>query len=111
MMRIGLLGWAWESASVLNSERTTSDRTRILEFPPRRNFSSKLRAFHPRGPMKIAIALLSAVMTSAAMAQSYPSKPIRVIIPFVAGGSSDIVGRAIAGKFQEILGQPGVVEN
>jgi tripartite-type tricarboxylate transporter receptor subunit TctC len=61
--------------------------------------------------MKIAIALLSLVMTSAALAQTYPNKPIRVIIPFVAGGSSDIVGRAIAGKFQEILGQPGVVEN
>jgi len=47
----------------------------------------------------------------AALAQSFPSKPIRVVIPFVAGGSSDIVGRAIASKFQEFLGQPGVVEN
>src|SRR3989440_6941972 len=46
-----------------------------------------------------------------ATAQTYPSKPIKVIIPFVAGGSSDIVGRAIASKFQEALGQPGVVEN
>jgi tripartite-type tricarboxylate transporter receptor subunit TctC len=44
-------------------------------------------------------------------AQAFPSKPIRVVIPFVAGGSSDIVGRAIAAKFQELLGQPGVVEN
>ena len=50
-------------------------------------------------------------MTTSAAAQSFPTKPIRVIIPFVAGGSSDIVGRAIAGKFQELLGQPGVVEN
>jgi tripartite-type tricarboxylate transporter receptor subunit TctC len=49
--------------------------------------------------------------SAAAAAQAFPSKPIRVIIPFVAGGSSDIVGRAIAGKFQELLGQPGVVEN
>ncbi len=47
----------------------------------------------------------------AAAAQAFPSKPIRVIIPFVAGGSSDIVGRAIASKFQEVLGQPAVVEN
>jgi tripartite-type tricarboxylate transporter receptor subunit TctC len=46
-----------------------------------------------------------------ASAQTFPSKPIRVVIPFVAGGSSDIVGRAIASKFQEILGQPGIVEN
>ena len=49
--------------------------------------------------------------SGAAAAQAFPSKPIRVVIPFVAGGSSDIVGRAIASKFQELLGQPGVVEN
>jgi len=47
----------------------------------------------------------------AAAAQTFPSKPIRVVIPFVAGGSSDIVGRAIGSKFQELLGQPAVVEN
>ena len=51
------------------------------------------------------------ILSSAASAQSFPAKPIRVIIPFVAGGSSDIVGRAMASKFQELLGQPGVVEN
>ena len=52
-----------------------------------------------------------ALAPAAALAQAYPAKPIKVIIPFVAGGSSDIVGRAIASKFQEYLGQPGVVEN
>ena len=59
------------------------------------------------------IALLSSVvMTSGlAAAQNFPSKPIRVIIPFVAGGSSDIVGRAIGSKYQELLGQPAIVEN
>ena len=56
-----------------------------------------------------ALGLLAA--SGAAAAQAFPSKPIRVVIPFVAGGSSDIVGRAIASKFQELLGQPGVVEN
>src|SRR5512138_2702161 len=59
-------------------------------------------------------ALLIAVALSASFAvhaQPYPAKPIKVIIPFVAGGSSDIVGRAIASKFQALLGQPGVVEN
>jgi tripartite-type tricarboxylate transporter receptor subunit TctC len=54
---------------------------------------------------------LAAALSCAVQAQSYPSKPIKVIIPFVAGGSSDIVGRAIASKYQELLGQPGVVEN
>jgi tripartite-type tricarboxylate transporter receptor subunit TctC len=51
------------------------------------------------------------VACGSAGAQTFPSKPIRIVIPFVAGGSSDIVGRAIASKFQELLGQPGVVEN
>lgn len=56
-------------------------------------------------------ALLAAIFAGSAQGQAYPSKPIKVIIPFVAGGSSDIVGRAVAAKFQEFLGQPGVVEN
>ena len=60
---------------------------------------------------RCALALAAALLSSAALAQSFPSKPIRVIIPFVAGGSSDIVGRAIGSKFQELLGQPAVVEN
>jgi tripartite-type tricarboxylate transporter receptor subunit TctC len=61
--------------------------------------------------MKRLIAVALALAASGALAQSFPSKPIRVIIPFVAGGSSDIVGRAIASKLQEQLGQPAVVEN
>ncbi|HXR58837.1 MAG TPA: tripartite tricarboxylate transporter substrate binding protein [Burkholderiales bacterium] len=60
--------------------------------------------------VKTAAALL-AVASGAVHAQAWPAKPIKVVIPFVAGGSSDIVGRAIASKFQDFLGQPGVVEN
>jgi tripartite-type tricarboxylate transporter receptor subunit TctC len=55
--------------------------------------------------------LFFAAASGTAFAQAFPAKPIKVIIPFVAGGSSDIVGRAIASKFQALLGQPGVVEN
>lgn len=60
---------------------------------------------------RCAIAIAAALLSSTALAQSFPSKPIKVIIPFVPGGSSDIVGRAIGSKFQELLGQPAVVEN
>ena len=56
-------------------------------------------------------ALSAAAFAAGALAQPYPAKPIKVVIPFVAGGSSDIVGRAIGSKFQEYLGQPAVVEN
>jgi len=58
-----------------------------------------------------AAVLVASFWAAGAQAQAWPSKPIKVIIPFVAGGSSDIVGRAIGSKFQEILGQPAVVEN
>ena len=61
--------------------------------------------------LRFAISLALLLACASAGAQGFPAKPIRVVIPFVAGGSSDIVGRAIAAKFQELLGQPGVVEN
>jgi len=43
--------------------------------------------------------------------QGYPTKPIRMIIPFAPGGASDFVGRIMQPKLQELLGQPVVVEN
>jgi len=63
--------------------------------------------------VKTAAALFAAASLApgGALAQAYPAKPIRVIIPFVAGGSSDIAGRAIGAKFTAYLGQPAVVEN
>jgi len=60
---------------------------------------------------RLLISSLLLLSAGSAVAQTFPAKPIRVVIPFVAGGSSDIVGRAIASKFQELLGQPAVVEN
>src|SRR3954470_3304036 len=61
--------------------------------------------------VKSAAFALAVTMSAGASAQTFPTKPIRVVIPFVAGGPSDTVGRAIGSKFQEILGQPAVVEN
>ena len=55
--------------------------------------------------------LISLVFSSAAFGQSYPTKPIRYIVPFPPGGSSDLIARAIAPKMSERLGQPIVVEN
>ena len=48
---------------------------------------------------------------AAAPAQNYPSGPMRVIIPFAPGGSTDIMGRLIAAKIGERLGQQVVFEN
>ncbi len=44
-------------------------------------------------------------------ARGYPSKPMRLIIPFAAGGGNDVVGRVIAAKLGQNLGQPVIVEN
>src|SRR3977135_4024162 len=59
------------------------------------------------------LAMLGALICGQAAAQSetYPNRPIRIVIPFPAGGPSDIVGRLIAQKMSEDWGQPVVIEN
>ena len=56
-------------------------------------------------------AILAAMPVTGALAQgSYPDKPIRVIMPWAAGGPADDVGRVVAVQMGEILGQPLVIE-
>src|SRR5438067_2734668 len=61
--------------------------------------------------MKILAALLACFASAAAQAQTYPSKPIRLIVPYAAGGTSDILARQLGPKLSETWGQPVVVEN
>ena len=46
-----------------------------------------------------------------ARAQTYPSRPIIMVVPYAAGGTFDVMGRILAARMSEILGQPVIVEN
>jgi len=58
-------------------------------------------------------ALLASLLlcSTAALGQSFPSKPLRIIVPFPAGGTTDIVARLVAQRMQESMGQAVLVEN
>ena len=64
--------------------------------------------------MKKSVAIVLAVLTAAiasAQAQTYPSKPITIIVPFAAGGQSDALARVISDRMRVTLGQPVIIEN
>ncbi len=57
------------------------------------------------------VAVLAATLTSAGWAQSFPSKPLKIIVPFGAGGVADLTARTVGQKLSQTLGQPVVIEN
>jgi tripartite-type tricarboxylate transporter receptor subunit TctC len=56
-------------------------------------------------------AMAAGVLPAAALAQAYPTKPVRVIIPWPPGGSNDIAGRIVAARLSETMGQQFIVDN
>ena len=61
--------------------------------------------------LKKLLALLLAVASFAAIAQSYPVKPVRIIVPFAPGGGTDFIARFMAQRLSANMGQQFVVEN
>lgn len=55
--------------------------------------------------------LFAAIVALPAQAQDYPVKPIRIVLPFAAGGGTDVLARILAQRFHETMGQPATVDN
>ena len=60
---------------------------------------------------RLVLAIAALAFAGAALAQSWPAKPIKIIVPYPPGGTSDILARSLAPKMQETFGQAIVVEN
>lgn len=67
--------------------------------------------FHSMVAAVLAIAALPMPAATAAPGQPYPSRPIRLVVPYPAGGGTDVVARLLARKMGESMGQPVVIEN
>jgi tripartite-type tricarboxylate transporter receptor subunit TctC len=55
--------------------------------------------------------LLGAITAAGAAAQAYPSRPIRLVIPFSPGGATDVPGRLIAQKLSDVFGHQIIIDN
>jgi tripartite-type tricarboxylate transporter receptor subunit TctC len=59
----------------------------------------------------LALACVSLAFAAQVSAQSYPTRPVRIVIPWPAGGITDVIGRAVAQQYTEALGQPMIIDN
>src|SRR5262249_55974866 len=81
----------------------------------KRNTRAQLLAIHKGVNMLtrifVAVFGLCLAIVATAVGQNYPTKPLTMVIPFAAGGPTDVLGRIVAQRMSEVLGQQVVVEN
>lgn len=61
--------------------------------------------------LRTLILLTASIAAAPAIAQGWPSRPITLVVPFAAGGNTDIMARVVSDRLRDVLGQPVVVEN
>src|SRR6516164_1374043 len=114
--RVGTKRWQRRSMDHACYNMTTNPRQAGLQArAPARSAGDKpaaTSAARRRGGMLTLITAVAALVASApAAAQSWPSRPLTMVVPFGAGGATDVMARALAPRLSELLGQQVIVEN
>src|SRR5215216_698091 len=67
--------------------------------------------FAARGTLALAIGFAAVLIAAAAQAQTWPTRPVTMVVPFAAGSASDTLARILGARLSEVLGQQVVIEN
>jgi tripartite-type tricarboxylate transporter receptor subunit TctC len=78
---------------------------------PHNNVYREIEMTSPRLALALLLLWLAPILSSPSFAEDYPSRPIKIIVPFGAGGPADVAARLLGNELQQSFGQPFVVEN
>src|SRR6266699_2335877 len=128
MARITMRHWCAARTGGYHDWKTaqTAERARMASAPIRHGSKEKaimhrlaarrrLWAFDPLSAVRhlvlAVVALLLPLLAGAQSTDTYPTRPVKLLVPYAPGGATDIIARHISPKLQEALGQPFVVDN
>ncbi|MBH1965899.1 MAG: tripartite tricarboxylate transporter substrate binding protein [Comamonadaceae bacterium] len=92
----------------------SAETTRVSALPEGQSSSSQPAGRHRRTVVRtlgLALALAAGGVSTSALAQSYPSRPIKIVVPYPAGGPIDALARAFGERLSATLGQPVIIDN